>query len=149
MNSGRSILTARKDGPFVETEAVHMSFPDPVAEAVDDQLLGHRMVAVEGVSAPGKIHVVLQLPRHQQVVRAVVDAFETINRSLMVAFIRVVEDHVENDFNASLVQRFDQVAELAQVAADFGFEAIRGLWRKVAYGAISPVIAEGLPIMFS
>src|SRR5215472_8244 len=146
MYGRRSIFTARKDGPLVKAEAVYMSFPYPIAEAVDDEFLGQRVITIDGVPASGKIHVVLGRPRHQQIVRAVIDAFETKRRSLVVAFVGVIEDYIQNNFYTRLVHGLDQIAELAQVAADFGPEAIGRLGREVPERAVSPEITEGLAV---
>src|SRR5271157_6611838 len=67
----------------------------------------------------------------------------------MVALIRVVEDHIQNDFNAGLVQRLDQITEFAQVPPEFGLKAIPGLRREIADRAVSPIIAKELPIDLS
>jgi hypothetical protein len=39
----------------------------------------------------------------------------------------VIEDHIEDDFNADLVQCFHKIAKLVQMAVAFVIEAIGGL----------------------
>ena len=72
-----------------------------------------RVVAVEGVAAPGVVHVVLPVRRHEVVVDAVVEPLEVDRRPLVVALVGVVEDDVEDHLDAGLVQRLHHVAELA------------------------------------
>ena len=61
----------------------------------------------------------------------------------MVALVGVIEHDVQDDLDAGLVQRLHHVAELAQVAAAPGVDAVSGLGREEADGAVSPVIGKG------
>ena len=77
------------------------------------------MVAVDGVAAAGEVEVGLP-SAVEQVVDGVVDAAEASGRPVVVALAGVVEDHVEDDFDAGLVQGLDHVAELVDLAARGG-----------------------------
>ena len=81
MGAGHPVLAPRQDGAFIEAEAIDVGFPHPVTQTFDDELLGYGVVAVEGISAAGEIHVILQVPGHQKVVSAVVDALERESRT--------------------------------------------------------------------
>mmetsp|Transcript_14565 Transcript_14565/g.31734 ORF Transcript_14565/g.31734 Transcript_14565/m.31734 type:complete len:240 (+) Transcript_14565:2343-3062(+) len=65
---------AGQDGGQVKPESIHVVLLHPVAQAVQDELAHHRVVAVEGVAAPAV--VVVLTPRGQHVVYAVVQAPE-------------------------------------------------------------------------
>ena len=111
MRAGHPVLTARQDGPFIEAEAIHVGFPHPVAQTFDDELLGDGVVAVEGIAAAGEVHVILQVPGNQEVVSAVIDAFEREGWSQLIAFIGVIEDDIQNHFDAGAMEGLHHVAE--------------------------------------
>ena len=68
---------------------------------------------VEGVAAARVVHVVPRIARHGAVVRQVVDAAERRVGTRLVAFRRVVVDHVQDDFDAGVVQNLDHFLELS------------------------------------
>src|SRR5207342_3716132 len=99
----------------VEPEAVDVHLADPEQEALGDELLDQRHVAVERVAAARQVRVVLLVVRLEVVVDAVVEAPEADRRALVVALAGVVEDDVEDDLDAGLVEGLDHVPELAYV----------------------------------
>ncbi len=54
-----AVLAARENRALVESETVDVHLANPVLQALDDQLLGDRVVAVQRVPAPRVVHVVL------------------------------------------------------------------------------------------
>lgn len=72
-------------------------------QAVHDELQRPRVRHVQGVAAPGVVHVVTPVVGHQPVVRGVVDAPERQRGPEMVALRGVAVDDVEDDFDASFV----------------------------------------------
>jgi len=54
------------------------------------------------------------------VIDRVVDAAEGDRRPQVVAFVGVVEHHVQNDFDSRAVQGFDQVAKFVEMAPASG-----------------------------
>src|SRR5262249_1327611 len=66
--------TAAQGGRQVKAEPVHVQFRDQVGQAVEDQVAHHRVVAVQGVAAPGK--VVITALRVGQVVDGLVRGAE-------------------------------------------------------------------------
>ena len=118
MTGGYSIgapsLAAVQDRALVEAEAVDVHLLDPVVQAVEDELLHDRVVAVDRVPAAGVVHVVLRLVVGcEQVVGVVVEPLEDDRRAHVVALGGVVEDDVEDHLDPGLVQGLDHVAELA------------------------------------
>src|SRR5262249_43688318 len=104
------------------------------------------MIAVERVSATGEVHVVLQIPWHEEVMGSVIDAPERESWPLVIAFLRMIEHHVQNYFDAGPVQRLHHIAEFPQVAAALGAHAKSGLRRKITYRAIPPIVSHGSPV---
>ena len=127
MRRGQAIFAARENGAFVEAEAIHVGFANPVLQAFHDELLADGVIAVESVAAPREIHVILQVPGHQEVVSLVVQALEREDRPKLVAFVGVIEDDIENDLDTGPVQRLHHVAEFAQMAAALGIHAITAI----------------------
>jgi hypothetical protein len=107
-----TIFTSGKDGTLVKSEAVHMCLIDPIAQALDDQLLGDWMVAAERVATPRIIHVILRPRWNKQVIAAVVKTSEGKCWSLCIAFIGVVEDYVEDYLNARFVECLYRITKL-------------------------------------
>jgi hypothetical protein len=77
---------------------VHLPYPEQ--EAVHDELLDERVVAVEAVARAGEVQVVLAVGFGQQIVNPVVDPPEADRRAVLVALGRVAEDDVEDDLDA-------------------------------------------------
>jgi D-lyxose ketol-isomerase len=77
------------------------------------------VVTVEGVATPAIVHVVLFIPRHKMVIEAVIKAFEADGRPLVVAFVGMVEDDVEDDLYTGSMERFDHIAELVEMLSFF------------------------------
>lgn len=83
---------------------------DPESQAVEDEMTGDGVIAVEGV-ATSRVVVVLAFWR-QHVVGAVVYAAEGDVRPFLIPFCCVVEHHIQNHFNATLMCFPDQRLEL-------------------------------------
>ena len=60
---GGAVLTAAQDGGQIEPEAVHAVGGDPVAQAVQNHLTDHRVVAVHGIAAAGEVIVASEIGR--------------------------------------------------------------------------------------
>ena len=92
-----------------------MHLSDPIAEAVQNHPADNRMIGVKRVARAavvGKARAVLL----EDVVGVVVKSAEAERWPGMVAFGRVVEDDVQDHFDACAVQRLDHVAELVDRA---------------------------------
>ena len=93
-----------QDGGQVEPEAVHVHLLHPVAEAVADQAADNRMISVQAVA--GATVIGIRGPvRFQYIIRLVGQAPETQGRP-MVPSRRMVEDHVQDYFDAGAMQGF-------------------------------------------
>ena len=66
---------------------------------------------------PEVVRVELLVVGLEVVVDVVVEALEADRRALVVAFAGVVEDDVEDDLDAGLVEGLDHVPELADLAS--------------------------------
>ena len=101
----------------VEPEPVGVHLGQPVAQRVHHQLQRDRVAGVQRVAAAGRVVVVAGVARLQPVIRRVVDATEAQRGSVRARLGRVVEHHVEQDFEARLVQGVDHRLELGDLAA--------------------------------
>ncbi|GIU54843.1 hypothetical protein NicSoilC12_05920 [Arthrobacter sp. NicSoilC12] len=80
------------------------------------------MPDIEGVTGAGVVHVVLQVIVHQPVVGLVVDALEGQRGAEVVAFSGVVVHHVQDHFDAGLVQLADHGLEFLHLVPDVAEE---------------------------
>src|ERR1019366_10790517 len=94
-----AIHAAAENGREIEADAVHMHFQHPVAQAIDDEIAHHRVVAIYRIAATAEVHIFAGLGV-EDVVGRIIDAAERPRRAVLVAFGRVVEHHVENDLDA-------------------------------------------------
>ena len=101
----------------IEAEAIDVHLGHPVAQRVHHQFQHLGVHHVQRVAGAGEIHVVTRVIGHLAVVSGVVDAFHRKHRAQAIAFAGVVVDHVENDFDARLVQSLHHFLELGHLLA--------------------------------
>src|SRR6516162_260962 len=93
---------AREDRREIKPETVDVHLLYPVAEAVYDHAADNGMVSVEGVACSAVVGVARAV-LFEDVIGAVVQSAEAQRRPAVVAFRRVIEHHVEDDFDTSPV----------------------------------------------
>ncbi len=106
-----AVLVPSQDRGQVEAEPVDVHVDDPVAEHLEDEFADQGVVAVEGVAAAGEVGVETPV-LFKDVVDGIVYPAEGNRRPGLVALGGMVEDNVEDDLNASLVEGADHVPEL-------------------------------------
>ena len=131
-------------GGEVEAEPVHVHLGDPVPQGVHEQLQGVRVADVERVAGARVVHVVLLVAVHQPVVRRVVDALEGQRGAEVVAFGGVVVHHVQDHFDAGLVQVADHGLEFLDLLPDVAGGAVGVLRGEEADGVVAPVVVQAL-----
>jgi len=62
----------------------------------------------------------------------------------VIAFVGVVEHHIEYDFDAGFMERFDHIAKFPHMVSSFRIDTIAWMWGEIAHGAIAPVIGQPL-----
>ena len=99
-----AVFASSEDRSKIEAEPVDLHLRDPVTECVQDQFSDHRMVAVERVPAARVIEIPPVIVEH--VIDGVVDSAEGECRIVRksASFGRVVEDHIQEDFDSGTVQ---------------------------------------------
>ncbi|MOA18712.1 hypothetical protein D3C78_1390490 [compost metagenome] len=75
------------------------------------------MAQVQGVAGAGIVDVIAFVIGHQPVVRGIVDTAHGQRRATLVALGGVVVDHIEDHFEAGVVQVRDHFLELGDLAA--------------------------------
>ena len=101
------------------------------------------MVAVERVTAPRIVLVILPVLLDEMIIDLVAKALEVERGPEVVAFVGEVEDHVHYDGNVSLMQGLHHVAEIMKVFALLRVKAVALLGRKKTDCAVAPVVAQG------
>ena len=124
-----------------------MHLGDPVAQRVHHQLQRDGVAGVQRVAAAGRVVVEAGVAGLDPVVGQVVDAAETQRRAVRLCFGGVVEHHVEDHFQAGLVQRVDHGLELGHLPAlaagpHRGGVAVVG--GEEADGVVAPVVRQAL-----
>ena len=110
-------VLAGQGGRQVEPEPVGVHDGDPVAQRVHHQLQHDRVAGVQRVAAAGGVVVGAGVTGYDPVVGQVVDAAEAQRGAVRPGFGGVVEHHVEDHFQAGLVQRVDHRLEFGHLPA--------------------------------
>ena len=120
---------AAQDRSQIKSEAVDVIVVNPMTQAVKDHFSYDRVVTVDSVSA-ARVVLVVSLVRFEHVVNGVLEPFEADHWSVFVAFTSVIENHVQDHFDASFVQRFDHLLELANLGARSRVGCVATMQRK-------------------
>jgi hypothetical protein len=142
----RAIFAARQDRAFIETKPVDVQFAYVIAQAVQDELLTERMIRVERVAHAAKILVRLRMRGIQDVISAVVDPPEAKRRSKPVGFAGVIEDHVQDHFDACLMQSLYHVAKLVHVRSGGRTDAVSGMRPEKIHRVVAPKVRPPLAL---
>ncbi len=102
-----------------------------------------RVVAVHRVAAAGVVEIAPRL-RIEQVVGRVVEPAPAEGRAALVALAGVVEDDVEDDLDARLVQGLHHLLELAHDLAAGPGTRVRGLGGEEGHRLVAPEVAQRL-----
>ena len=114
-------------------------------QAIEDHLAHDRVVAVERIAATGVIAILLAAVL-QHVVDAVLQAFEAERRTLLVAFGRMVENHVEDHLDVRRVQCPHHLLELADLGPGLAAHGISAVRCEEANRVVAPVVGPGRAI---
>ena len=129
---------ACEDGRQIEAKAVDVHLGGPVAQRVGHHLQHARMTEVHRVTGAGVVDVVAGRIGEQAIVGSVVDALEAQRGPALVAFGRMVVDHVEDHFDSSIMQMRDHLLELRDRTGG----GIPLVGRKESDRVVSPIIGD-------
>ncbi len=146
MSDGEAILTPRENGSLIEPKPVHVRFSNPVAQTINDQFLHDRMVTVERIAATGVIKIELSVPGYQEIVDAIINSFERVDRALVIPLVGVIEDYVQDNLDASFMQSFHHISKLLEMHACLRADATGALGREEAQRAVTPEVRQGLAV---
>ena len=110
----------------------------PVAQAFHDHLLHQRVIAVQRIAAAAEI--IISAIRRQHIINVIVKAFKGNEGAVLIALRRMVEHHVQNDLDARICQRPDQLLQFRSFPVVLIGRRIAGIGCKKADGAVAPVI---------
>ena len=146
----KAVTLAPQNGGQIEPEAVDMEGLDPIAQAVHHHAQHHRMGQIQRVSCAGIIHVISPAPG-QPIVAGVVEAPERQCRAKLIAFRRVVVDHVQNHLDPGRMKAADHRLQLPDRTlghiARLGGEKAKRVVTPMVLQALQdqkPVVDEGL-----
>ena len=106
-----------------------MHLVHPVTKAVQDHSAYHRVIRIQGVSRPGEVCVAGAVLA-QQIVGGIIQAAEALRGTIVPSLRRVIENHVEYDFDAGPVQRFDHIPKFIQDGQGLPVRAVCLVGRK-------------------
>src|SRR5712691_11074676 len=110
-------------------------------EAIQNQAADDRLIGVQGV--PGAaIICVTRLIRVEDVVRRIFEPAETEGRTLVIAFGRMVEYHIEDDLDAGAMQRLDHIPKLVQGPEGVLAGTVRVVGGEERHRTVAPVVDE-------
>ncbi len=133
-----ALPVAAEDRGQIEAEAIDVVVVYPVAQAMEDHLAHDRVIAVDRVAAAAEVLVRAVVVQH--VIDAVFEALEAERGACFVAFGRVVEDDVENHFDAGGVELADHFLELPHLVAGLVARHVAAVGREERHGVVAPVV---------
>ena len=119
----------------------------PVPQTVQDEILHHRVIAVNRIAAAAEV-IVVSL-RRQHVIDVIVKALEGNHGTVPVSLCRVVKHHVQDALDAVLMKLPDEFFQFMALVVVFLLRCIAGVRRKECYRIVSPVVEQLLSVMFS
>src|SRR4029078_4733050 len=125
-----------------EAEPVDVILCDPVAKALDNKVAHDRVIAVESIAAAAE--VVVKALRRKHVIGLIVQTAERDGRTVLVAFSRVIEHDVENDFDAVAMQLVDHGFAFVGLEAELSGGSVAGVGGAEGDRVVTPVVAEPL-----
>ena len=93
----------------IEAKAIDADFIGPEAQRIGDQAANLGAVRSKRVAAAAQVAIAPGPMRIGEVVGGIVEPAQRQRRAALVAFAGVVEDHIENDFDAGAMQPFDGI----------------------------------------
>ena len=114
------MLFSRERGGEIETKSVHVHLRDPVTQTIHDELQSPWMLDVERVSASRIVRVIAIVVRRQPVIDGIVDPSKREGRTEVIAFRRMVVDHVQDDLDSGTVEGLDHALEFPYMAPRTG-----------------------------
>jgi hypothetical protein len=118
-----------------------MHLNDPIVKAVYDEVVNHGVVAVNRIAATGIICVIASVSI-KNIINRVVQSPERIGGSTLVAFRRVVEHHIKNDFKTGFVKLPNHLFEFTHIGARGSVRGIGNFWSEKTHCGISPVVGQ-------
>ena len=137
-----AVLGTAQHAGQVEPEPVDMHVVHPVTQAVHHELQHARLTQIQRIAATGVIDVGIGALVRQPVPRCVVQPPPAQRRPGLVGLAGVIEDDIEDHFDAGPVQGSHHGPKLIAHGARVGRRRITGLRAKEAERVVAPVIDE-------
>ena len=144
---GGTVFIPSQNTCQIKPESIHMVFNGPVTQAFQDQLLHHRMIAVQRIAAAAEI--IIPASRRQHIINPVIKTFKRKDRPFFISFRRMVEHYIQDHLDPAGIQFPDQGFQLISLPVKLFFRGITGVWCKKAHRIIAPVIQKHPAIDFT
>src|ERR1700738_91505 len=123
-----------------------MHFADPEFQCIVNEFLSDGMVATKRIATARIIHIILFVLPRQEVVIVVGKTLEVNDRPLVISFACMVENDIENDLNASFMQRLHHIPELCNMRSRFGMDAVSTLRSHKTDRIVPPIVRQRFAI---
>ena len=117
----------------------------PVTETVQDHIPYHWVIAVQCV--PAATEIIVFSIGSQHIIDVIVKSLKREKRTFLIAFCRMVKDHVQDHLNSVFMKFPDQTLQFCPFPVILLLRGIAGVWGEKAYRIIAPVIQK-LPTVY-
>ena len=108
-----------------------MHFCDPVAQAVQNQIANHRVIAIQRIAAAG-IVVIPSGFRIDDIINRIIQPLEIVNRAALIALGGVIKNDIQNNFDSGVMHRLHKRFEFFDLVTVPAIICIGRFWGKKA-----------------
>ncbi len=115
-----------------------MHLAHPVTQTIYDQAAHDGVITVERVAAAGEVEILML--RVEQVVSKILKAAQRKSRTHVIALGGMIENDVEDHFDARAVQRLHHISEFIHRAERMLPRTVTAMRREEGNGIVTPII---------
>src|SRR6185437_13364800 len=136
----RAILLSRENRSQIKAKSINMHLVYPKLQAIHDHLAHITIRAIQCIACSSIVAIATPVGL-QQIVGAVINPLETINRARLTSFSSMVVDNVEDHLDIGYMKRFDHISKFAQDFFGDNTARIAMMKSKEAQRHVAPVTA--------
>ena len=111
----------------------------PMSQAVENHLSNDRMISVDRVAATRIVFVISGVV-FEHVVNRILKPFKAEHGAFFVAFASVIEDHIEDDFDAGFVKRLHHLFEFGDLSSWRFVPGVTAVRSEESHRVVAPVV---------